>query len=438
MSSFDDIGRLIDSKIEVYFDGLSATPVTLNKSDYLVSWNITEELGADDYSPIGVPSANILDLVLLNTENIFTPNSGLSIYKDKIGKNVPIKAFIKLKTDVDWIPMGTYYTTDWYASVGSLEANITAYDYMYTILNMDMPFLPVRRGVLFKDYITLILVTLGISASDIIIHESLQTIKLPYAFVKSGKVKTTITPLMTSMLAHIWINREGKVEIAHLDDIVTTPLTWTDSVQIVDIATKQSALRQYETVSLIYSTYVSKSDVDLVSATSQTLHPGDTEFTLTTTSGPVLGLQSINAIPQTYITPTGLYSDAWTIKVRLANSSAIPVEATMKITGAVLSATEYTIIAGDAAATDNVLKVEVPYLQTNTEALALANRVQAFTAMTLNILEVNVRGNPLVNLGRKIVISDVKDSIQLTGKLYRAKYTYDGALSATVTLYRLA
>ena len=63
-ADFDARERFILAKLEVYFDGLAHTPLTVNRDDYLVDFTLLEETGAESENPVGAISANELTFTL--------------------------------------------------------------------------------------------------------------------------------------------------------------------------------------------------------------------------------------------------------------------------------------------------------------------------------------------------------------------------------------
>ena len=56
---YNATSRSLQFKVEIYFDGLSNTPVVISKSDYLISCSGLEETGSEDANPLGALSANL-------------------------------------------------------------------------------------------------------------------------------------------------------------------------------------------------------------------------------------------------------------------------------------------------------------------------------------------------------------------------------------------
>ena len=70
---YDVASRKVDVLLEFYF---TSNPVEITNHDYLISFNLLEELGSDaEDNPIGSVSANELDIVLYNEKGIFSPTN---------------------------------------------------------------------------------------------------------------------------------------------------------------------------------------------------------------------------------------------------------------------------------------------------------------------------------------------------------------------------
>ena len=84
--------------------------------------------------------------------------------------------------------------------------------------------------------------------------------------------------------------------------------------------------------------------------------------------------------------------------------------------------------------TPNVLKVTNRYIQTTDYAKQYKAMLDACISSDMPTLTLQVRGNPLLNIGDKIRVQSAKYNLDFTGILQRVKYNYIGSLSCEITL----
>ena len=82
----------------------------------------------------------------------------------------------------------------------------------------------------------------------------------------------------------------------------------------------------------------------------------------------------------------------------------------------------------------NVLKVTNRYVQTTDYAKRYKAMLEAFVNSDMPTLTLQVRGNPLLNIGDKIRVQSTNYNLDFTGILQRIKYNYVGSLSCEITL----
>ena len=140
---YNSISRKIDARLEFYF---TSEPVVITNSDYLISFNLLEELGSDaEANPIGAVSANGLDIVLYNENGIFSPANPQSPYYGLMRSGVRVIVKLRPAVGAEWDELGTFYVNDWYAEDTGLQASLTYYDKLYDALNSPAPVLPVTK-----------------------------------------------------------------------------------------------------------------------------------------------------------------------------------------------------------------------------------------------------------------------------------------------------
>ena len=115
-SPYDNDVRYIDVEIRIYFD---EEPLVINRDNYLVSFNMLEEL-TNDSEIYGYISSNEFDFELYNENDMFTITNENGPYYGKIDTNVKVE--VKIREDIsdsEFTTLGTYYVTDWICNQNS-------------------------------------------------------------------------------------------------------------------------------------------------------------------------------------------------------------------------------------------------------------------------------------------------------------------------------
>jgi len=99
---------------EVYFDGPESPPTIFTEED-IVNMELLEEL-ADDTNPLGVITANELDITFSNDDRRFTPTNTDSPYHGKLKQDILIVPYLGLvigDDQVEGVCLGEFWTKEW-------------------------------------------------------------------------------------------------------------------------------------------------------------------------------------------------------------------------------------------------------------------------------------------------------------------------------------
>ncbi|MFA6870380.1 MAG: hypothetical protein WCQ63_05320, partial [Methanomethylophilus sp.] len=231
--------RQIDAQLDFYF---TSTPVPIDKSNYLISFNLLEELGKDaESNPIGDVSANELDIKLFNDNGIFSPSNTNSPYYGLMKAGVKVVAKMRASESSDWDDLGTFYVNDWCAEVTGLQASVTCYDKMHDVISSPIPVLPVTKNILYKDAFIAFLDALGV-------HHNVDTniagaMSWWYALPKSAD---TLKNLSSASMSAVFCDRHDTVRVLNVAAAKEVNETLTDGDQIISASITQSITRDYD------------------------------------------------------------------------------------------------------------------------------------------------------------------------------------------------
>lgn len=426
-SDFNSLSRVVECKLAIYFD---ETPLEVTNHDYIVQVTILEEASAESANPLGVVSANELEITLFNTDGIFSPHNTSGTYYGKIKSGVKIIPYLKLLDDTDtlnWVPMGTYYVSEWRAAVTDSTASIYAVDIMKDVLDGDPTEVQVVAQYTFKQFLEYYFSILGYTPT---VDASLTDV-IPFAYAESS-VKGTLSELVCAAMSACYSDRSGDIVVKPLIDSRAARATLTDSDQVINVNIKQSTLKTYDGVSFTYKFPQLTMHQNILEVEALAIPNGTIEHEpMAFDKGPIASVD--HAALQTLDATTRVASFSytpWLIRLTTLNNTGSALDANLSVYGTLVEFTDMVL----SDETDKMLKYTNKYIQTTPLATTYKAFLNGYVNSLIPTLEVDIRGNLLLEIGDKITIQSTKYNLNYTGIIQRAKHTYAGYLHSTLTL----
>lgn len=429
-ADFNAPSRYLALKLEIYFNGLEEAPLTITKDDFLIDAGWLEEGAAESSNPFGSISSNELTFRLYNNGGMFSPTNAAGPYFGLIKSGICVIPFIQpiiTGVDIGWVQLGKYYVTGWTAAITNIYADVTANDKWQEIFNSATPNYKVGRDLSFKTTLDNIFSLMG---HTVIVDEAL-TQNLVYSFIE-GTPQQFLQDLAKGALAYFSCNKEGTPIVNSFIANRTVRATLTDNNQVMAIASKQSIMKAYDGVELTYSIPQGITQDKLVELRDIRVNPGISLITnIAFNVGPIWQITSIaiKSISGT-VTLLGYSATPWLISLSLNNDNESLMPADFTIYGTVVSFTD--IILSDSAL--KLLKLSSKYIQDESYALFYKDILTSFVNNAVPLLTVTVRGNPLLNIGDRVIIQSTKYNLTFDGIIQRMKYDYVGSLDCEMTL----
>lgn len=424
-AAYNAKSRMIECKLDIYFDGTENAPLSVTKDNYLITWDLLEEVSADNYAPFSTVSANELSFELVNKNDIFNPSNTQGVYYGKIEVGVQVKLYVRPIAAVvyDWDQLGTFYLTDWQVSFAGQTVSAVANDCISKVLNATRVKLPVYKNIAFNTFIQHFFTKLAIPITKD--TALVGVLRYGYHVLQNSDFLNNIAG---GLQVFIFCDHTGSLVTQYMHRVLSLAHTITDADQIIEPTTKQSIMLQYDgasvcaqipqlsTTALLYS----ESDIE----STQLTHYTNRNFSST----PVVNVEYIVSSGDTTPYIDGLvYNATEILDFTLRDTFSGRIE----FYGQYLQTTE--VYAEDNGCS-NALKFSSIYIQSQAYLETFKAFMDAYVQSGLPILEVSVKGNPRFALGQKIKVLSDRFKLDFTGILIRQSLHYDGGLSGTITL----
>lgn len=422
--------RSTEFKVELYLYGDLREPLIIDRDNFLIDCGLLEETNSEDSSPFGNVTANEVSIRLMNTDGIFSPTNTSSPYYGYIKHGIKLNVFIRPAgngtTEYNWDKLGEFYVTDWDAALTSLTADITAADKLYSVFEQPDIKVSVLRDVTYMAFFTYIFNLLGESVS---VDNTLVRM-LTMAYSKDTN-KELLNKATVGALSNCFCNHNGDVVVQSI--IKQRPLraTLTDEDQIIDAGASQSSDTSYTGTSVTCNAPSESAPVELLSVQEFVVPVGTVQHNpISLSEYPMIRLISASLIGTRDAYVENIRGTSTDVVITTSNALNTESQMALKIIGTHIINTATTL--SDNSTTD--LVIDNPYVQTSEYAAYYKRVLQKYISSEMPVITVQVRGNPLLNLGDKIRIISEKYLLDFTGIIIRQELRYNGALSGTLTL----
>lgn len=460
--AIDAESKQFASKVDIYFDGETASPVSF-EDDVVISFDTLEELQATGDSPLGLVSSNDFDLVLDNANRYFSPTNSLSPYFGKLLPNTLVMPYIAVLVDIqidtevipggegeedtiittetpifEYIKLGKFYTGDWVAPGNAVHASVHCTDGMQKIFNKPMVQVPALENVTLYDLFALLFEAAGLAATDYVIDEKLLLTTIKYGWFVGSTIKQALQNLAAGACCNVFMNRDGKVKVVSNFTTSDSVTTMADTNQVIGSEMPQNYLDIYSAVNITYNMpYITEQSI-LLSLQSLIIPiDGITMERISFSSGPVVAIEQVVLTNGTGIIIENVTYGAWDCTITLRNTGGSKTIG-LEILGRTIGSVTSSVTAKNdvmLAAIGNKEITLAPYLmQDPVSALEYAQLVLALVSDPVAKVTAEVCGNPAIELNDTVTI--VNPSHGMAGVetvISRISLNYAGKLSSTLT-----
>lgn len=412
-------------------------------AEMLESISLLEEIGYNTGSlPIGNISSNEIDITISNADRRFDLNNASSRLRGFVKRNRRIRVWMGayVGNDIEWVPMGTFWSTSWDISKDSLVATVTGRDRLELLRQTDFTISIVYDNYTLYDLFEIILQDAGLLSEEYELDATLSSVVIPHAWFAKMSHREALQHLAGCAVIQVFCTKEGKIKVnldldatptvMHtFDDDVNVygskyPLAVSEQVNYVEVVSKQWTESSTETL------YESTDIIDIAANSSITRTFEFTQMPATSLDAPIIAADTGIAV-DSYT----LY--AWGAEIVFTNSQPTPGTITsVKLTGKILKDTgTRTFVAKDdqSIQEDSKLKVNIehPFIQDATYAQSLADSVLTTFKEARYDVVLDNRGSAPVRLGDKVLVSDAYDNVLVPYVVSRQQIQWNGFLQAT-------
>ena len=435
--------RQFASKIEVYFDGKESAPVTFTDAN-LFDFVLLEEMSKQSDFPIGLVSSNTFEMLLDNSERLFSPNNEESPYYNKLLPNIQVKPFLGLEVGLDeeeepiieYIPLGVFYTEDWIAPGAALHASVMCHDATTVLFNRSTPQLPVVENISFYNLFKTIFTAIGLTEEDYIIDERLKELTAMYGWFENVSLLNTLQKLAQGACCSIFIGRDEKVNVVSYFTTFEPSTVLEDSDQLVVSDMPQKYLD-------VYSKVIVRYNMPQLTQQEQILQLSEVNITtdgividrVPFSKGPIAAIDKI-ILSNSNIIIEDIRYGAWDCSFYL-KSIGSTVKTSITVYGRPIQN-----VTSSVDSTNNELATKIgnkeivfsPYLlQDKTTALEYATLLLALTSDPAAQIHAESIGDPAIELTDTLLLNNSSHAMpNIETVIYKHRIQYNGGLTASI------
>ena len=406
-------------------------PTIIDQDNYLIDFEINEQVMDDTSGVLGSPQPSTLDISLSNIKGMFTPSNESGPFAGRIAPGLKIVGEIKviaLGEESAWLPLGCFYVTDWKAPAGSAEVSVYASDCLQSIFDANTSAIEVVENYTYSQFITYFFETIGAPA---VMEDTLGTV-LPFGW-STGDTKEDLTALTNAARAVCISNRTEQPHIHSLIKQREVRATIDDDCGLLVSATENSSfVQQYAGVNLTYKQPCLAADTAVVTANEMPVVAGEAALDpILFSRTPVYAVESVCCqTKQGLITVTDYVYTPSEITVTLLNSAVEELTTDLCVHGTVVDFTDVEL----TDEVDDLFSFNNMFIQSSVYAALYKAFLARFISCKLPTLTIEIIGNANFKLLDRIQFNSKKYSMQFDGVIVGIKTAFSSGLSQTLTL----
>lgn len=404
----------------------------------LVDLELLEEVTSDEALPYGGVSSNELAFSVDNLKSYFSPAFLQGPLAGLIGPGVVVQGYLGLEVSplsFEYVPLGTFMVAEWRAPSQGVDAAITAYDRLYDLNQEPVPMLRMERNTTVAKLFGKLFISLGIPSEEFEIDNNINAI-IPYGYVPQGTVGEALNYLCQAGLCRVRIARNNKIIVSSRDITKKATVRWTDEKQILAIDNPEKLNAIFGRVSVSINEPSLRRSTDLASMSNIGIPPGavhleNAEFS----KNPVMLVESVNINKVDKIQVGTAAYGTHHLSVTMGNQSSAIEFVSVSVQGIYCDFIKRELVKEiPSAKMKKQLTISNDLIQTATHAQTIMNTILPTVADTFSMFEMDVRGNPALELGD--IINFTAPTIKVSDEyieVFRIVLRYDGSIDGVIS-----
>jgi hypothetical protein len=412
-------------------------------NDDIADFKVTEDIFTESGGAVGNVNSNILDVAIANLNKWFTATSTGSPFYQLLVPNLKVKAYVGIGVateQFEYLPLGTFYSTDWNSPSTSTEATFVAYDRLRALMELPIPMIPTFKETTLQEMIRKLFVALGLVENTDFTIDPAINVPLLMGWCPGEKVGNCLQSFSEAGNLYFNVSRTDIIRVKPYVQTGTSINTFTDEDMLMATDNPQ-----------IYREVCSSVEVEVFSPTREpvteigrmesiVLAPGETiRFEkIAFSSSPVAELTNVRVVGVEAVNIQDVDYGASFASLSVHNPSTLERTVTLVLYGKPLKLTSSKLTKSNSSAWgEKVVTVTNNLIQDKAFANSYATTLVNFLGDNFRRFAGVWRIHPAMELGDLIDITDntnqiVGNDLNLTG----VNITYDGGLEGTFTAYK--
>lgn len=431
------------AKIAEFFCSIQQTYEGRN----LLTVNLLEERETSSASlPVGNISSNEIAVRMVNDGRFDPDNEASPLYNLMLpNRRVRARLGVELENGREWVPLGTFWSVEWNTDSDAPVAMVRARDLLERLRTTTYRTSVVQQDAKASDLARAILLDAGLRVDQWEIHESLDGVVFPWAWLPVVSHREALLLIAEAALTVVYCDRDGRIRVGA--PMGTEPVYEIDTDNWLSM---RSPTRHDQVLNEIIVTArplaPSSSPSEVYRSTSPVTIPAGQKVAMTVQyqDPPVMSASaSLENLPDGVSIVDAQYY-AWGADITIENTGETDEDVTIVVTGIRLVAqTVEAVVAADQESQLRYGRKVYEYrenhlIQTREQAAAIAEALLASTKDPRRDVEVHWRGHPALELGDVVdVITDPVQDRRGTYVTVRQELEWAGYLRAKLTGRRI-
>lgn len=392
----------------------------------LKEFEVHEEIGSSDaYYNL---TSDTMSVIIHNKDQKFN----LGYLKNLLILDRKVKPYIGVKEGeiIQFMLLGTFYSSEWKISDDSLWLKCTAVDKLMKLQSAIYVGYPLTIDTSLYDIANDILNKAGFKIGTFNISERLKEIIIPFAYLGKSSIWDALQEIANASLCHVYINRNDEVIIASdLDDHVDSGI----EINRSNMFSYSSNITLTDFANIVSVEYADIELTDTMTSAIETVITVDASSTIDVLLN--YNIAVYDAIIETdneNLILSNFYTGINACSARITNTSSTNQSGLIKVSGYILDVTYNKITSEDTDGVRDFGPFEYTHptsdlVQTSARAEEIAGLLLQKMKKDEGLITTRWRGNPSLELNQKYTVKSTHNQEYVLVSEYN-KFVFNGGL----------